>query len=57
MVKISISINKFSIFLVFGVAVINTTTSPGFIFPSDDIKMTGSEKINIPTSVFVSGEF
>ena len=41
---------------VFGVAVINTTISPGFIFPSDDIKMIGSEKIDIPSSVFVSGK-
>jgi hypothetical protein len=44
-------------FLVFGVAVINKTTLPEFAFPSDDIKVTGDEKIIIPNSVFVSGKY
>ena len=38
----------------FGVAVINSTTSPGFSFPSDKSKAPGNEKIDIPSSVFVS---
>jgi hypothetical protein len=52
---------KFSDFcpfsLVFGVAVINTTILQEFTFPSDDLKVTGDEKIDIPNSVFVSGEY
>ncbi|XP_028396991.1 adhesion G-protein coupled receptor D1-like isoform X2 [Dendronephthya gigantea] len=40
--------------LVFGVAVVNATTTPGFSFPSDESRTTGDEKINIPSSVFVS---
>ena len=41
-------------FSVFGVAVINTTTSKKFFFPSKEAKMTGDEKIVIPNSVFSS---
>ncbi|XP_028396989.1 adhesion G-protein coupled receptor D1-like [Dendronephthya gigantea] len=40
--------------LVFGVAVVNATTTPGFSFPTDESRTTGDEKINIPSSVFVS---
>ena len=43
--------------IVFGVAVINTTILQEFTFPSDDLKVTGDEKIDIPNSVFVSGEY
>ena len=39
-------------FVVFGAAVINTTSSPEFSFPSG--KSNGVEKIDIPSSVFVS---
>jgi hypothetical protein len=28
-----------------------------FTFPSDDIKVAGDEKIDIPNSVFVSGKY
>ena len=40
-------------------AVINATSSPEFSFPSDELKTTGDEKINLPSSVFVSetGEY
>lgn len=38
----------------FGVAVVNATTISEFLFPSDEGKATGNEKINIPSSVFVS---
>jgi hypothetical protein len=41
-------------FLVFGVAVINTTTAQKFLFPSKEEKTTGDEKIVIPSSVFNS---
>ena len=53
----SVTFEKVTEDLIFGAAVINTTTSPGYTFPSDDIKMTGGEKINIPNSVFVSGKY
>ena len=35
-------------------AVINATSSPEFTFPSDELKTTGDEKINVPSSVFHS---
>ena len=60
--KIScIKLIKYSLycFPVFGVAVINATSSPEFTFPSDELKTTGDEKINVPSSVFHSetGEY
>ncbi|XP_028396993.1 adhesion G-protein coupled receptor D1-like [Dendronephthya gigantea] len=40
--------------LIFGVAVINSTISQGFSFPTDASEVIESEKIDIPSSVFVS---
>ncbi|XP_028396995.1 adhesion G-protein coupled receptor D1-like [Dendronephthya gigantea] len=50
----SVTFQKVTDDLVFGVALVNATTTPDFSFPSDESKATGSEKINIPSSVFVS---